>query len=154
VEWTVTQLDRAGVSARMRAIVVLAALVVASGIAGAAVDRAMVRTERYDALHDTAFHPLSSILRSATPADRLQYREQLKRALGLTAGQDSAIDRVMSDRAGQFNALRDEIRPRVDSLVTDVRAGIERVLTDPQREEFRKLQQRGREQLVTNGQAP
>jgi hypothetical protein len=141
-------------STRARAMMVLAALVIASGIAGAAIDRALVRSERFDTLHDTAFHPLSSILRSPTPADRQQYREQLKRALGLTVSQDSAIDRVMSERAGDFSALRDEIRPRVDHLVTDVRAGIERVLTDRQREEFRRIQQRGREQLVSNGQAP
>jgi hypothetical protein len=141
-------------STRSRAILALVALVVASGFAGAAVDRAMVRAESLDTLHDTAFHPLSSIVRSPTAADRLQYREQLKRALGLTASQDSAIDRVMSQRAGEFNALRDEIRPRVDHLVTDVRAGIENVLTERQREEFRKLQQRGRDQLVSNGQAP
>jgi hypothetical protein len=141
-------------STRARAILVLAALVVASGIAGAAIDRAFVSNERPSTLYDTSFHPLSSILRSPTAADRQQYREQLKRALDLTPSQDSAIDRVMSERAGEFSALRDEIRPRVDHLVTDVRAGIERVLTDRQREEFRRLQQRGREQLVSNGQAP
>ena len=142
-------------TARARAMLVLGALVVASGIAGAAIDRTLVRRhERLDAFHDTTFHPLSTILRSPTPADRQQYRAQLARALDLTASQDSAIDRVMSERAGEFNALRDEIRPRVDRLVTDVRAGIERVLTDRQREEFRRLQQRGREQLVSTGQAP
>jgi hypothetical protein len=148
--------DRTGGSARTRALAVgaLLVLVIGSAIAGAAIDRVVVRNERVGTLYDTTFHPLSSILRSPTPADRQQYREQLKRALGLTASQDSAIDRVMSERAGEFSALRDEIRPRVDHLVTDVRAGIERVLTDRQREEFRRLQQRGREQLVSNGQAP
>jgi DNA anti-recombination protein RmuC len=141
-------------STRARAIAVLAALVLASGIAGAAVDRTLVRRARMGTLYDTTFHPLSSILRSPTAADRQQYREQLQRALDLTASQDSAIDRVMSERAGEFTALREEIRPRVDRLVTDVRAGIERVLTDRQREEFRRIQARGREQLVSNGQAP
>ncbi|MDB4876633.1 MAG: hypothetical protein JWM41_3079 [Gemmatimonadetes bacterium] len=141
-------------SSRAKAIGVLVALVLSSGIAGAAIDRAVVRAERRDTLSDTAFHPLSSMLRSPTAADRLLFREQLKRALNLSASQDSAIERVMSERAGQFSALRDELRPRVDHLVTDFRADIEKVLTDRQRDEFRRLQQRGREQLVSNGQAP
>jgi hypothetical protein len=141
-------------STRVRAIIALGALVVASGFAGAAIDRATIRTTRTDAIYDTAFHPISSILRSPTAADRLQYREQLKRALNLSASQDSAIDRITSERAGEFTALRDEIRPRVDHLVSDVRSDIEKVLTDHQRDQFRALQQRGRERLVTNGQAP
>jgi hypothetical protein len=141
-------------STKSRALVALAALVVASGIAGAAIDRVVVRSARTDVLFDTSYHPLSSVLRSPTDADRQQYREQLRRALTLTPAQDSAIDRVMLARTGEFSALRDEIRPRVDDLVTDVRADIEKVLTDRQRDEFRRLQARGREQLVSNGQVP
>ncbi len=139
---------------RGRAIGALAALVLASGIAGAAIDRAVVRSSDTNVLFDTSYHPLSSILRSPTEADRQQNRDQLRRALKLTPAQDSAIDRIMGTRTGEFSALREEIRPRVDHLVTDVRADIEKVLNDRQRDEFRRLQQRGREQLVSNGQVP
>jgi hypothetical protein len=38
--------------------------------------------------------------------------------------------------------------------VTNVRADIEKVLTGPQRDAFRAIQQRGRDQLVSNGQVP
>ena len=84
----------------------------------------------------------------------MRYRLELSQALGLTPAQDSAIDNIMSTRAGEFNALREEIRPRVDLLVTSVRADIERTLTTEQRDKFRALQRRDREQLVSNGQAP
>lgn len=141
-------------STQTRAIVALLALVLASGVIGATIDRAVVRATRLDALHDTAFHPLSSILRSPTAVDRQQYRAQLTRALHLSLSQDSAIDRIMSKRSGEFGALREELRPRVEHLVTDVRADIEKVLTGPQREAFRAIQQRGRDQLVSNGQVP
>ncbi|MEO6877502.1 MAG: hypothetical protein ABI205_03410 [Gemmatimonadaceae bacterium] len=141
-------------ASKSRAIVVMTALVLGSGVAGAAIDRAVVRSQRAGTLFDTTFHPLSSMLRPPTAADRQSYRDQLKNALDLTPAQDSAIDRVMSDRAGEFSALRDDLRPRVDRLVTNERADIEKVLTDHQREEFRRLQQRGRDQLVTNGQVP
>jgi hypothetical protein len=74
--------------------------------------------------------------------------------LHLSLSQDSAIDRIMSERSGEFSALREELRPRVEHLVTNVRADIEKVLTGTQREAFRAIQQRGRDQLVSNGQAP
>ncbi|MEP6496026.1 MAG: hypothetical protein ABJF01_25325 [bacterium] len=141
-------------STRARAIFAMLALVFASGVIGATIDRAVARNTRLDALHDTAFHPLSSLVRSPTASDRQQYRAQLSRALDLSPSQDSAVDKITSERAGEFSALREEIRPRVEHLVADVRADIEKVLTDTQREAFRALQKRGRDQLVSNGQAP
>jgi len=141
-------------SNRTRALVALVALVVASGVVGAAIERAVTRPPVVDTLGDTTFHPLSSILRSPTDADHLRYRRELSQALALSAAQDSAIDSIMSTRAGEFNALRDEIRPRVDLLVTSVRADIEKTLTTEQREKFRALQRRDRDQLVSAGKAP
>lgn len=141
-------------SSRTRALVALFALVVASGVAGAAIERAITRPPEVETLGDTSFHPLSSILRSATEADHLRYRRELSQALSLSAAQDSAIDSIMSTRAGEFNALRDEMRPRVDLLVTSVRADIEKTLTSEQREKFRALQRRDRDQLVSAGQVP
>jgi Spy/CpxP family protein refolding chaperone len=91
---------------------------------------------------DTGFHPLSSVLRSPTPEERRRLRGQLSRELALTPAQDSAIDAIMMQRAGQFSALREEIRPRVERLVSDVRADMEQVLTPQQREQFRRLQLR------------
>jgi len=141
-------------SSRARALVALVALVFASGVAGAAIERAVTRPAPITRLGDTTFHPLSSILRSPTAQDHLRYRIELSQALGLSPAQEAAIDSIMSTRAGEFNALREEIRPRVDLLVTSVRADIERTLTTEQREKFRALQRRDREQLVSNGQAP
>jgi hypothetical protein len=141
-------------SSRARALVALAALVFASGVAGAAIERVVTRPPSTARLGDTTFHPLSSILRSPTPQDHLRYRLELSQSLGLSAAQDAAIDSIMSTRAGEFNALREEIRPRVDLLVTSVRDDIERTLTAEQREKFRALQRRDRQQLVSNGKAP
>ena len=91
---------------------------------------------------DTGFHPLSSVLRSPTPEERRRLRGQLSRELALTAAQDSAIDAIMMERAGEFSALREEIRPRVERLVADVRSDMEQVLTPEQRQRFRRLQLR------------
>ena len=48
------------VSPKVRAIGVLTALVLASGVAGAAIDRMVVRSQHTIAMFDTTFHPLSS----------------------------------------------------------------------------------------------
>ncbi|HEY2375871.1 MAG TPA: hypothetical protein VGH98_07830 [Gemmatimonadaceae bacterium] len=130
--------------ARAMAIIVIGAIIVASVVAGIAVDRVLLRPLVAPAMFpDTGFHPLSSALRSPTPEERRRIRGELARELSLTPAQDSAIDAIMMHRAGEFGALREEIRPRVERLVSDVRSDMEQVLTPDQRERFRRLQLRG-----------
>jgi len=130
--------------ARPLAIVVLCALVLASGIAGVALDRIVLRpVPSSTILGDSGFHPLSTALRSPTAEDRRRIRGELSRELSLTPAQDSALDAIMTQRAVEFSALREEIRPRVEQLVADVRSDLEQVLTPVQRERFRRLQRRG-----------
>jgi hypothetical protein len=126
---------------RFLAVVVLGALALGSGLAGAAIDR-MVRRPAASriAFPDTAFHPIESILRSPTDADRAAIRRELAQQLHLTPAQADTIDSIMSRRSGEFRALRAEIRPRVQGLVDSVHASIEQVLTPAQREIFRRLQ--------------
>lgn len=132
---------RIEVSARWIAALVLGATVVASVVAGIAIDRLVLkRGDPATVLPDSAFHPLSSALRSPTPAERRRIRAQLSRELALSPAQDSAFDAIMMHRAGEFSALREEIRPRVERLVSDVRSDMEQVLTPEQRERFRRLQ--------------
>jgi Spy/CpxP family protein refolding chaperone len=134
---------RIDVPARSRAVIVIAAIVVGSIAAGIAIDRVLLRRPAPVAVFaDSGFHPLSSALRSPTPLERRRLRTELSRELGLTPAQDSAIDAIMMQRAGQFSALREEIRPRVERLVSDVRSDMEQVLTPAQRERFRQLQAR------------
>jgi hypothetical protein len=126
---------------RWLAVVVLCALVTGSALAGAAIDRLLIH-ERGEAvaLPDTAFHPIESILRSPTAADRRAIRAELTRQLKLTPAQADTIDSIMTRRAGEFRALREEIRPRVQQLVDTVHGSIEQVLSPAQREQFRRMQ--------------
>jgi Spy/CpxP family protein refolding chaperone len=137
-----TNARRFDLPARWVAALVLSATVVASVVAGIAIDRLLLRPASDPVFADSTFHPLSSALRSPTAADRRRVRAQLSRELGLTPAQDSAFDAIMMERAGEFSALREEIRPRVERLVSDVRSDMEQVLTPEQRERFRKLQTR------------
>lgn len=130
------------VPARSLAVIVIVAIIAASVVAGVAIDRVLLRPPVPTILTDTGFHPLSSALRSPTPEERRRLRSELTRELGLTPAQDSAFDSIMMQRAGEFSALREEIRPRVERLVSDVRSDMEQVLTPAQRERFRRLQLR------------
>ncbi|MDE3128160.1 MAG: hypothetical protein KGL38_09135 [Gemmatimonadota bacterium] len=126
---------------RWVAVGVLCVVALASGLAGAAVDRLVFRSHAAPmAFPDTAFHPIESILRSPTAADRRAIRAELTRQLHLTPAQADTIDSIMNRRSGEFRALREEMRPRVQQLVDDVHASIERVLTPDQRAQFRRLQ--------------
>jgi len=131
---------RRAVPPRALAALLIALVAVVGGIAGAAIDRLVVNRS-IATIRDTTFHPLSQVLRVPTDADRRRLREELSRELELSPAQDSAIDIVMKRRSGEFNALRDELRPRVERLVLDVRADIEQTLTPEQRTRFRALQQ-------------
>ena len=62
----------------------------------------------------------------------------------MTADQRRLVDSIMNRRAKDFSALREEIRPKVESLILDVRLEIEKILTPEQRERFRLLQQEAR----------
>src|SRR5438067_13741329 len=130
------------VPARSLAVIVIVAIIAASVVAGVAIDRVLLRPPVPTILTDTGFHPLSSALRSPTPEERRRLRSELTRELGLTPAQDSAFDSIMMQRAGEFSALREEIRPRVERLVSDVRSDMEQVLSPTQRECFRRLQLR------------
>lgn len=126
---------------RFLAAGVLCVLAVGSGLTGIAIDRSFLRPPaRTVAFPDTSFHPIESILRSPTDADRRAIRRELTRQLQLTPEQADTIDSIMNRRSGEFRALRAELRPRVQALVDSVHASIEQVLTPAQRDVFRRLQ--------------
>ncbi|HVB31884.1 MAG TPA: hypothetical protein VNE60_10200 [Gemmatimonadaceae bacterium] len=126
---------------RSLAVAVLCALALGSALAGIAIDRVVLHARvRAPAFPDTSFHPIESILRSPTDADRRAIRAELTATLHLSPSQADTIDSIMSRRSGEFRALRAEIRPRVQGLVDTVHASIEQVLTPAQREQFLRMQ--------------
>jgi hypothetical protein len=124
---------------RSVAIVVLLAVAIGSALGGAAIDRALISRTPPQVAPDTGFHPLSSALRSPSEADRQRIRGELSRSLSLTPDQNRVIDSILDHRAAQFEELRASMRPRVESLLTDVRSDIVRVLTPEQAEKYRQL---------------
>jgi hypothetical protein len=137
-------------SNRRRAALLFAVLLIASAILGAVVDRYVFRAPRA-IIGDTGFHPLSAMLRSPTDAERRQIRSELARELDLDPQQDSAVSSIMKRNASEFQALRDELRPRVEALTAHVRVQVDSVLTPAQRERFHQLQARQRASSAVQG---
>jgi Spy/CpxP family protein refolding chaperone len=137
-------------------VLVLAALAIAAGIVGAAIDRAVVRRDPVVVLTDTSFHPLSAALRDPTPDQRRALADNLKSELDLTPAQEDSVTAIMERRAGEYQQLRNTIRPLVVQLTTRIHTDIERVLTPEQRDRYRAIQQRKalRRGLVSDDSAP
>jgi hypothetical protein len=77
---------------------------------------------------------------SAT-ADSMRRRgnEQFAGALGLTPAQSSAVDSVMAQDFRSVNALREEMRPRIETIIAGTRQRIDSLLTPAQREKYHAL---------------
>ena len=125
---------------RTLASIVIVCVVIGAGMAGAAADRILLRAhDRAATLPDTGFHPLSAFLRSPTEEERRRVRSQLARDLSLSADQAKVVDSILDAHAIEFRALREEIRPRVETLTNAVRRDVERALTPEQRDHYRAL---------------
>ena len=74
-----------------------------------------------------------------TPEQRRQRRDDMAHKLELSASQRVQLDSIMDRGALRFDALREEIRPRVQTLVNDVRNEIETVLAPDQLVKFRVM---------------
>lgn len=64
---------------------------------------------------------------------------QLTRELDLTASQQKAIDSIMAGNEAEFQALEQEMRPRMKAFLLRTRGQIDSVLTPEQREKFHKF---------------
>jgi hypothetical protein len=124
---------------RPRFLAVLALLLAAvGGIAvGVALDRAMWESRRLGFLaRGTAFRP---------PPDRHPRSELLDRLdtkLDLTGEQRIRVDSVLARREAEMRALRNQVRPRFDSIAGRARADLLQILSPEQRARFDELGRR------------
>jgi hypothetical protein len=130
------------------ATLVMVAVFVFGVLAGAAVDRHLVHSgwmEGRPRRDGRLFVPgLSMPAGPRTPsagADSMRRRasDEFTRALGLTAEQASAVDSVMARDFQAVNALREQMRPRIDSIIGGTRQRIDSLITPAQREKYHAL---------------
>ena len=64
---------------------------------------------------------------------------EFAKALGLSATQAAAVDSVMAQDFKAVSALREEMRPRIESIIASTRQRIDSLLTPQQREKYHAL---------------
>ena len=126
---------------RARAALVIGAVVIASGIAGAAIDRAVL-TRRVSRGGDGR--------RGGPPAEweqrrRTQMLDTLTRELTLTPTQRAGLDSIFQRTDSTLRAIRRETQPRIQQVFEQSRVEINARLDSTQREKFATLRPKGRE---------
>jgi hypothetical protein len=129
------------------ATLVMAAVFAFGILAGVALDRHLVhgRMGGRDRREGPRFVPgMSMPAGPRTPptgADTMRRRgsSEFARALGLTPAQAAAVDSVMTQDFQSVNALRDEMRPRIDAIIASTRQRIDSLLPPAQREKYHTL---------------
>lgn len=73
------------------------------------------------------------------PADHPSYVDRLQHDLGLTPAQRDTVEKILNQYESQMRDLWSEVRPRVDTMRTQIRAQIATVLDEHQRELYRDM---------------
>jgi hypothetical protein len=116
------------------AVLVLALATVAGVAMGVALDRAMWRSRA-----------LGFLARGAAPRPpagahaRSDLLDRLDAKLDLSPAQRPRVDSVLARREADMRALRDQVRPRFDSIASRTRGELLELLTPEQREKFQAL---------------
>jgi Spy/CpxP family protein refolding chaperone len=126
---------------RGRAVAVLVLLLVAlaGGLAGVALDRLVLLPR----------HPGGLVPRPPFGGGQLaqererEFRDHMARTLGLSDSQRVRIDSLLEHQLQELRAIRQEVRPRLDSIIARTRRQIDSILTPEQREKARAMLPRG-----------
>lgn len=123
---------------RLLAVLVLLLVAVAGGLAGVAIDRRVLlprKFERHGFEHGPGPHG---------PRDR-EFRNRFARELGLSPAQQTRIDSIMEQQGRELRAIRHQVQPQLDSIVSRTRRQLDSVLTPEQRkkaEDIRRMHPR------------
>ena len=146
------------------ATLAMAAVFAFGVLAGVALDRHLLHGRRADRDHREGprFVPgMTMPGPRAEPAARDSMRQranaEFARALGLTPAQATAVDSVMTQDFRSVNALRVDMRPRIEAIIAGTRQRIDSLLTPAQREKYHALlaeQQQRMERRQRDGGGP
>ena len=118
---------------RVRAAVVIVAIMIGSGIAGAAIDHAvMMRSPR----RPRGGSSLTGGPEAASARRRADMLQRLTRELSLQPAQRAAIDSIMRRTDSALRAVRVEMQPQVRRILDGSRAEIAARLDSTQRARF------------------
>src|SRR3954452_1840050 len=118
---------------RLLAVLVLLLVAVAGGLAGLAIDRRVLLPRKFEG------HRFEHGPGPHGPRDR-EFRNRFARELGLNSDQQTRIDSIMEHQGRELRAIRHQVQPQLDSIVSRTRRQLDSVLTPGQRkaEEIRR----------------
>lgn len=126
--------SRRGPTPRLVAALVLALVAVSGVLCGVALDRLVLSPHG----RGRAWAFGARGVRSPEVLRR-EARARFARELQLTPDQSARIDTIMTHQVVRMRAIRDSVRPSLDSVIVDTRRQIEAVLTPDQRQRFRRF---------------
>jgi Spy/CpxP family protein refolding chaperone len=118
------------------AVLVLVIAVLAGGIGGVAADRLILLPQ----MHRGPWHGPGG-LHGGPPRDR-EFRDRFARELGLTPDQETRIDSIMDQQGRELRAVRGQVQPQLDSIITRTRRALDSVLTPEQRKKAEAIRKR------------
>ncbi len=127
----------AGIRPRLLAVLALLLAAIGGVAAGVALDRSMWQSRHLGFLaRGTAFRP------PPNRHPRSELLDRLDASLDLTGEQRVRVDSVLARREADMRALRDQVRPRFDSIAGRTRTDLLQILTPEQRGRFEELGRR------------
>lgn len=118
------------------AVLVLVIAVLAGGIAGVAADRLILLPQ----MHRGPWHGPGGP-HGGPPRDR-EFRDRFAREVGLTPDQKTRIDSIMDQQGRELRAVRGQVQPQLDSIITRTRRALDSVLTPEQRKKAEAIRKR------------
>jgi len=122
-------------SGRLLAALVLLLVAFAGGLAGVALDRLVLLPKMFSGPrfeHGPGRHP---------PRDR-EFRKRFASEVGLTGEQQVRIDSIMDTQGRELRAVRRQVQPQIDSIVSRTRRQLDSVLTPEQRKKAEAIRRR------------
>ena len=122
-------------SGRLLAVLVLLLVALAGGLAGVALDRLVLLPKMFSGPrfeHGPGRHP---------PRDR-DFRKRFAGEVGLNGEQQVRIDSIMDTQGRELRAVRQQVQPQIDSIVSRTRRQLDSVLTPEQRKKAEAIRRR------------
>jgi Spy/CpxP family protein refolding chaperone len=125
----------------LRAGLVIGAVVIASGIAGAAIDRSLMMHRGPQMRPDGGRRGPPQALEQGR---RNAMLERMSKELSLTPAQRAGLDSIFQRTDSSLRAIRRETQPRLQQVFERSNAEVNARLDPAQREMFAKMHQKGR----------
>ena len=119
---------------RLLAVLVLLLVAVAGGLAGVAIDRRVLLPRKFEG-HRFEHGP------GPHGRDR-EFRNRFARELGLSTEQRTRIDSIMEHQGRELRAIRHQVQPQLDSIVSRTRQQLDSVLTPEQRKKAEEIRRK------------